>query len=441
MQMSDPTRAVARVRELELEYFMRSEGKITFPKPTAPITLSIVMLLYNRAELTFACLKSLAQDFDPSWELILVDNASIDRTQELLKRVEGAVILSNKENLQFIAGSNEGAKLARGETLLFLNNDTEVLPTAISSALKTLKRDSRYGIVTCKTLRFDGRLLDSGMMLSNFGNAYSYGRDADPFHAMFMFEREVDYSSGVFLMTPKDLFMELGMFSEEYAPAYYEDTDYSMKVRQKGLKIILDPFSMIFHHIGASSTQSDRVTKLTFKNRSRFISKYPEFLKNKLTDSATIRELCARHLDPKMETVLFISDGLDKDKAGWIQSQIDQGKHVTWYPLQNVEMSYEQLYQWAPKQVEVMLGYGLSGLYSFINERRRYFSEVVLVGAHCLRVFHQTMQNIQGFSTQAKIILIEDLELVKPEIEVASRIAHLTLAPEVFSKSAPTQAV
>ncbi len=87
-----------------------------------------MVVLWNRAELTLRCLRSILQQPELPVELVLVDNQSTDETPVLLTRIAGATIVRNTSNLGFTVAANVGARAARGNLLLFLNNDAEMLP-------------------------------------------------------------------------------------------------------------------------------------------------------------------------------------------------------------------------------------------------------------------------------------------------------------------------
>jgi len=78
--------------------------------------VSVVVVVYNRAELTFQCLRSLAVSADVAFELIVVDNASSDETAALLERVDPVTVIRNDTNLHFLRGCNQAARAARGNT-------------------------------------------------------------------------------------------------------------------------------------------------------------------------------------------------------------------------------------------------------------------------------------------------------------------------------------
>jgi predicted O-linked N-acetylglucosamine transferase (SPINDLY family) len=96
--------------------------RLMLPNPTAP-NISVVIVLYNQAGLSLRMLKTLADQDGISFETIIVDNDSQDETSDLLDRIDGATILRNDDNQGFLLAANQGAAVARGRHILFLNND------------------------------------------------------------------------------------------------------------------------------------------------------------------------------------------------------------------------------------------------------------------------------------------------------------------------------
>ena len=117
-----------------------------FPSPAKP-DISILLVLHNRAELTFGCLRSLNLLDEVVFELIIVDNASFDETPELLDNIEGATIIRNSKNEHFLGGANQAAAAAKGRHLLFLNNDAQLLPGAVEAAAECLDSAEEIGAV------------------------------------------------------------------------------------------------------------------------------------------------------------------------------------------------------------------------------------------------------------------------------------------------------
>jgi GT2 family glycosyltransferase len=227
--------------------------KVRFPDVVDPRS-SVIIPVHDQLQYTLSCLTSLSQSGDATaFEVILVDDASTDRSAELLPQIEGLRYQRNPENLGFIGSCNAGASLAHGEFLIFLNNDTLVQPGWLDALLATFSSHPNTGLAGSKLAYPDGRLQEAGGIVFSDGSAANYGRNGDPTDPRYEFLREADYCSGAALAIRRSLFAELGGFDSHFAPAYYEDTDLAMRVRQHGLKVRYQPASIVVHFEGASS--------------------------------------------------------------------------------------------------------------------------------------------------------------------------------------------
>jgi GT2 family glycosyltransferase len=231
------------------------------PEPTRPIEfpvhqevdISIIIPVFNQFRFTQACLASVQEHQGKErFEVIVVDDCSTDDTGEAVPRMPRVVYLRNEANAGFIASCNHGAEKARGKYLVFLNNDTIVTSGWLSALLDTFVEEPQAGIVGSKLVYPDGRLQEAGGIIWRDASGWNYGKFDDPEKPEYNYLREVDYCSAAALMVPKALFHRVGGFDSRYAPAYYEDTDLSFKVRRAGYKVLYQPLSEVIHYEGAT---------------------------------------------------------------------------------------------------------------------------------------------------------------------------------------------
>jgi GT2 family glycosyltransferase len=250
--------------------------------PERPVKTSVIIPAFNKADFTFQCLRSLVREVDfAETEVLVVDNASTDETPELLSHFGGLVrVIRNEENRGFVDACNQGAAAARGRYLVFLNNDTVVLPGWLEALVETAERDARAGAVGSLLLYPDGRVQEAGAVLWSDGAAYHYGWGKSPDDRRLAFAREVDYCSGASLLVRRELFERLGGFDRRYAPAYYEDTDICMGVRALGYKVVYQPRSRLYHFEGATAGTDPRAGFRRFQavNRGKFYDKWRDVL-------------------------------------------------------------------------------------------------------------------------------------------------------------------
>lgn len=307
---------------------------MTFPHFDSP-EVSVVMLTLDKVHLTWDGLESLQARADVPFELIVVDNGSKDETPDLLSRLRNVTVLRNEVNRGFGPACNQGAAVARGEYLLFLNNDAEIAPGCLSALVSTARTEARCGAVGGKLVWPDGRLQEAGSILWADGTAAAYGRGGDPAAPEFSYLREVDFCSGALLLVRRELFERLGRFDERFAPIYYEDVDLCVGIRSLGYRVLYQPAAVARHQ--EYGTTSARATELMLSNQGRFVEKRHQDLAAQPT--AALGTLRGRERVSKPR-VLYIDDRVPTSDVGsgyprshaLLRLLRRQGYAVTFYP-------------------------------------------------------------------------------------------------------------
>ena len=216
--------------------------------------VSFIIPIYGKVDYTLRCLASIAKHLPVAEiEVIIVDDCSPDDSLDVLSEVKGIRLLRNKRNQGFIRSCNMGAKAAKGKYLYFLNNDTKVTKGWLDALLRTFSDFPGTGLAGSKLVYPDGRLQEAGGIIWQDGSAWNFGRFQNPNLPVYNYAREVDYCSGASIMVPKSLFEELGGFDKHYSPAYCEDSDLALKIRDKGYRVIYQPLSTVIHYEGITS--------------------------------------------------------------------------------------------------------------------------------------------------------------------------------------------
>jgi GT2 family glycosyltransferase/glycosyltransferase involved in cell wall biosynthesis len=270
-----------------------------FRAESAP-QVSIVVPIYNHLEQTRHCLHALVfWGATYTFEVIVVDDGSTDGSTEWLRDCPRVRVHRMSENSGFVAACNAGAAVARGQYLVFLNNDTEVRAGWLDALIGTFDALPHCGLVGAKLIYPDGSLQEAGGIVFADGNACNYGRGGDPGDPRYDFVREVDYCSGACIALPTELFRSLGGFDSRYAPAYYEDTDLAFSVRAAGYQVVYQPRAEVIHFEGVTAgTDTGSGTKRFQEiNRSKFVAKQRQALLNQPTvpDYARSPRACATH--------------------------------------------------------------------------------------------------------------------------------------------------
>ena len=282
-RIEDGRKAGLKVKPLKLIKITDLEkgaAALAFHAATKPAA-SIVIPAYNNLKFTLECLASLqaAGGLDDT-EVIVIDDASADETSAVLAKVPGLTLLTNPENLGFIRTCNRAAQAARGEVVIFLNNDVQVRPGWLSALLAPFDEETGVGAVAPKMLFPDGRLQEAGARIAPDGTAEMIGLFEDPALPRWNVRREVDYASGACLAVRRKVFAELGGFDLAFAPAYCEDADLCFRLRERGLRIIYEPTSEIVHHLSVTANSIDAGYKmrLATRNQQAFVERWGERL-------------------------------------------------------------------------------------------------------------------------------------------------------------------
>ncbi|HEV2678984.1 MAG TPA: glycosyltransferase [Rhodanobacter sp.] len=239
--------------------------------------VSIVIPIHGKLAHTLACLRSLARhSAQAPFEVIVVDDASPDDSATVLAQVAGLRLLRNERNLGFIGSCNAGAAAARGEFLLFLNNDTQVTSNWLNALLRCFAERADCGIAGSRLVYPDGRLQEAGGLVFADGSCWTTGRFEPRDASAFRFRRETDYVSGASLLIRREVFQRIGGFDMRYAPAYYEDADLAFAVRQLGLRVYYEPTSTVIHceGISAGTDLDSGMKRYQPINQAKFVDKW-----------------------------------------------------------------------------------------------------------------------------------------------------------------------
>ena len=275
-----PTHAYAQETEL---------SALRFEPPASP-RVSIIVPAFGKPLLTFTCLKSVNATAPPGlYEVLVVDDASPTPLEQELSVVRGVRFIRNPANLGFVGSCNQAVAHARGDIVVFLNNDTIVTAGWLEALLAVFDRHPEAGLVGAKLIYPDGRLQEAGGIVWRDGSAWNDGRDDDADRPEFNYLREADYCSGACLAVPRALFEELGGFDPRYAPAYYEDVDLAFAVREAGRRVYYQPQATIVHFEGATSgtDASTGVKRHQVVNQRVFADKWERVLKNHRTNGVS----------------------------------------------------------------------------------------------------------------------------------------------------------
>ncbi|AYD39334.1 glycosyltransferase family 2 protein [Clostridium fermenticellae] len=250
----------------------------------------IILINYNGYKDTIECVNSLKKINYNNYRVLIVDNASMNDSLEILKRtLKDCIIIESKKNLGFAGGNNLAIKYAldnNADYILLLNNDTLVEHNFLENMLCSFSKDSSIGLVGCKIMYYPERniIWYGGGYVDWFkftGIHYEMGKADVKCDA----EKEINFMTGCSMLIKRDVFEKVGLLSEEYF-MYYEDVDFCVRVNDAGYKIWYNPNAVIYHKIGLSAggEESPFSIKWCTRNRILFMNKY----KNKVSKAEFI---------------------------------------------------------------------------------------------------------------------------------------------------------
>ncbi len=214
--------------------------------------VSIIVPTWDKLEFLKPMMESIEKNTQWPFELIIVDNASNDGTQEYVLnsglKMDGQYI-RNEENKGFSIPNNQGAKVSKGDFLCFLNNDTLVTKRWLTAMMNVFSEEKAVGIV-------GSRLIHPGRGTIQHAGIFEHQSSKMPDHIYFrkpmdylpaMKRRQYFAVTGACMVIPKTLFEEIGGFDEEFWCGW-EDMDLCQRIRQKGYRIYYEPNYLVYHY-------------------------------------------------------------------------------------------------------------------------------------------------------------------------------------------------
>lgn len=273
--------------------------------PPAEIDLSILIVSWNVAPLLRRCLRSIAQQSEPTdqpavrrlttlpasgaaLEVIVVDNASADDTvTTVMAEFPWVRIVANPQNVGFARANNQAYAASRGTTALFLNPDTEVMPGALATLVAYLRdhadvgalgprlrypdgaiQSSRRRFPTLGTALFESTLLEQWWPHNPLARAYRL-EDVPDDHI-----QDVDWLVGACLLVPRPVLEQVGTWDEGFF-MYSEELDLCQRIRAAGWRVVYVPQAEVIHYEGKSSEQVVAARHVRFQtSKVRYFAKY-----------------------------------------------------------------------------------------------------------------------------------------------------------------------
>ncbi len=243
--------------------------------------LSVLIISFNTRDLTLSCVEGFYDDaVGAGWEVIVVDNGSVDDTAAAVAaRFPAARVVRSERNLGYAGGSNLGLRLARGEVVVLLNSDVFAPAEVLRALARTLRENPDIGALSpgLRTASGNpqpfafGRDPTLGYLLRRGWRAL---RRKGPLHDWGITRpMDVDWVSGACLATRREVLERVGLLDERFF-LYFEDNDWCLRVRRAGWRVVYDPRWQVTHLGGASQRNRRAVSRVYRQSLLAFYAKH-----------------------------------------------------------------------------------------------------------------------------------------------------------------------
>lgn len=350
----------------------------------APL-VSIIILNRNGLDHLKRLFKNFKENIHyPSYEIMVVDNASSDDSVSFLEQISDTLpltIIKNTENKSFSEANNHAARIAKGEYILLLNNDVEPLYGWLNEMMQVALRSDHTGAVGAKLVYPDSFTSvynrNNSFKIQHMGIAFKeedgfikpYNlNNIEPFDIKSSLETERAAVTAAAMLVEKDKYWQVGGLDEGYNYGY-EDVDLCLKLLKKGYKNIYCPKAFLFHYeFGTQEKNKNKEVKnRRLTNRKLFYQKWNQWLHkqlfmDKLNSRCLFSESPLKVAFVVTEsgedvsagdyfTALELGEGLKK--LGWNISFLSRMGHENWYEVkEDVDILISMLDVYDPRKIK-----------------------------------------------------------------------------------------
>jgi len=237
--------------------------------------LSIIIVSWNTKKLIVRCLESIFKFTKGiSFEIIVVDNASSDNTEQIIKKFPEVELIQNRKNLGFGTANNQGIKIAKGRYLCFLNPDTFLVENSFEKLVKYLDTKPKVGVLGPKLLNPDKSSQQSVGFFPHLPQVFwwmtfiddlPFGEKLKPYHVdhdrFYQKEQQVDWVTGAVMVVRREVFDKVNGFDENVF-LYGEEWELCFRIKKQGFEVLYTPVTKIVH-LGRASMQSANIGAIT----------------------------------------------------------------------------------------------------------------------------------------------------------------------------------
>jgi N-acetylglucosaminyl-diphospho-decaprenol L-rhamnosyltransferase len=252
------------------------------------LDLSVVIVNWNVRDLLQRCVESvLSSKRSITTEIIVVDNASVDGSVEMLRaEFPQTILIANPENRGFPAANNQGIAAAQGRYVLLLNPDTEVLADALDALVQYMDAHPDVGLVGPQLLHPDGQVQSSRRRYPTLATLFFESTWLESLAPRALLRRyyvldqpdnavlDVDWITGAAMLARREVIQQVGGMDERFF-MYSEELDWCRRIKAAGWRVVYHPEARVIHYEGKSSEQAMPARHVNFqRSKIRYARKY-----------------------------------------------------------------------------------------------------------------------------------------------------------------------
>jgi N-acetylglucosaminyl-diphospho-decaprenol L-rhamnosyltransferase len=252
------------------------------------LDLSVVIVNWNVRDLLQRCVESvLSSQRSITTEIIVVDNASVDGSVEMLRaEFPQTILIANPENRGFPAANNQGIAAAQGRYVLLLNPDTEVLADALDALVQYMDAHPDVGLVGPQLLHPDGQVQSSRRRYPTLATLFFESTWLESLAPRALLRRyyvldqpdnavlDVDWITGAAMLARREVIQQVGGMDERFF-MYSEELDWCRRIKAAGWRVVYHPEARVIHYEGKSSEQAVPARHVNFqRSKIRYARKY-----------------------------------------------------------------------------------------------------------------------------------------------------------------------
>ena len=239
-------------------------------------SIAVILVNWKKYNLTSKCIDSLNKSNYKNFKIILVDNEYSEKSLiDLRNKHKELIVFKEKNNLGFAGGNNIGIRYALEndyDYIMLLNNDTEVKENFILPLVERIEKDHSLGAVQPLILNFSNKSIiwNAGGKLNKFLGLTSTRLNNNKLNSSIVFDDYTDWISGCCILIKSEILTKVGLLDEKFFN-YYEDVDWSLRMKNLGYDLGFVKESIIYHH-GSSSSKNKKTKEGVISSKIHYFN-------------------------------------------------------------------------------------------------------------------------------------------------------------------------